>query len=680
MSSHRQPGVMSNVKKTQNRQLQATVVADSLRICLLGPVSVEIDGKPVVIASKRARALLAYLVRRQGAEAGRGVLTGLLWGDRSEAQARASLRQALSELRAALTDASPLPLSANNESVTWTPGSTWVDTEELEKALASTGIDALRNTVKLVRGEFMEGFALDEPAFDQWLATEREHFHQLTYATHFRLIEQAEADGEFDAAINYGLKLVSLNPLGEQAHRALMRLYAAQGRPDAALAQYERCKGELANQLGLKPEPETETLARSLRAIRHKGSVNVQMQTPVAPVLPGKPSIAVLPFTNLTSDQQQQFFADGMTEDIIGALSRLRELFVISRSSSFVYKGRAIRAEDAAHELGVRYILEGSVRVAGDRVRVSAQLIDGLSGGHVWAERYEGDINDIFAVQDEITRSIGLAMQVKLTQGESARLWDGQTKNLRAWEKVVLASAAFHRYTTADTNVARQLLEEALHIDPDYAGAIAMLGLTYYWDARFSVSMDKAQSLSLAGQQAEKILKINPGMGAAYLLRGTVSILRGQHDEAVELCKKAVGLAPSDFRALGFLGQFYMYVGEAEKAAMTLKTAMRLNPHRESWLTYYVTLANLWMGNFVAALESAELYLQQEPDEPYGLMYLAVVYGFLEQNGKAKAIVAQLKERFPAFGIKNVILSEHYKDRKRLDRVVNILRIAGLPE
>jgi TolB-like protein/two-component SAPR family response regulator/Tfp pilus assembly protein PilF len=680
MSPHRQPGVMNNVKKTQNRQLQASEGVGGLRISLLGPVSVEIDGKPVIIASKRARALLAYLVRRHGAEAGRGVLTGLLWGDRSEAQARASLRQTLSELRAALVDASPLPLSANNESVTWAPNSAWVDTEELERALASTDIDTLRDPVKLARGEFMEGFDLDEPVFEQWLATEREHFHQLTYATHIQLMEQAEADGDFDAAINYGLKLVSLNPLGEQAHRSLMRLYAAQGRPDAALAQYQRCKGELASQLGVQPEPETETLARSIKASRRKATVNVQTHTPIAPALPEKPSIAVLPFTNLTSDQEQQFFADGMTGDIIGALSRLRELFVISRSSSFVYKGRAIRAEDAARELGVRYILEGSVRVAGDRVRVSAQLIDGLSGGHAWAERYEGDINDIFAVQDEITRSIGLAMQVKLTQGESARLWDGQTENLRAWEKLVLANAAFHRYTTVDTSIARQLLEEALHIDPDYAGAIALLGLTYYWDARFSVSMDKAHSLSLAEHQAEKILKINPGMGASYLLRGTIAMLRGQHDEAVVLCKKAVELAPSDFRALGFLGQFYMYVGEAEKAAMTLKTAMRLNPHRESWLTYYVTLANLWMGNFATALESAELYLQQEPDEPYGLMYLAVVHGFQGQNGKAAATVALLKEKFPAFGIKNVLLSEHYKDREKLDRIVNILRAAGLSE
>ena len=232
----------------------------------------------------------------------------------------------------------------------------------------------------------------------------------------------------------------------------------------------------------------------------------------------------------------------------------------------------------------------------------------------------------------------------------------------------------------SDNALARQLLEEAILIDPDYTGAIGLLGITYYWDARFSISVDKALSLSLAERQSEKILKLNPEMGAAHMLRGLIAFMRDQHDEAIRHCERAADLAPSDFRALGFLGQFYIYSGEAKKAAMALKMAMRLNPHRESWLTYYFTLANLWMGNFAAALESAELYLHQEPDEPYGLMYLTAVYGFQEQHGKAAATVAKLREKFPAFGIKNIILSERYREREKLDRILSILRTAGLPE
>jgi TolB-like protein/two-component SAPR family response regulator/cytochrome c-type biogenesis protein CcmH/NrfG len=671
---------MSNVKKAQNRHLQASESGAGLRIFLLGPVMVEIDGKPVTIASKKARALLGYLVQRGGTEVARSTITGLLWGERGEEQARASLRQTLSELRAALAGPDQQSISANNESITWAAESAWTDSKEFESAVRSDDDGALLKAAPLMRGEFMEGLSVDESAFDHWLAGERERLRLLACTVYSRLMDRAERSGDIEEALSYGLKLISLDPLQEGVHRSLMRLYAAQGRNDAALAQYERCKRELSSQLGVQPEPETETLARSIKTGRHTAPAKMQVQAPPPPALPDKPSIAVLPFTNLTNNREQDFFADGMTEDIIGALSRMRDLFVISRMSSFVYKGRTISAENTARELGVRYILEGSVRVAGDRVRVNAHLIDGLSGGPVWAERYEGDINDIFKVQDEITRSISLALQVKLTEGESARLWEGQTNNLRAWEKMVQAREVFSRYSTIDTAAARKLLEEVLIIDPEYAGAIALLGTTYYWDARFSPSVDKMLSLNLAEAQAEKILALNPEIAAAYTLRGMVAYLHDQHDEGIEFSKRAVDLAPSDFRAVTYLGQAYIYSGEPEKAAITLKTAARLKPYRESWVTYYITLSHLWMGNLAAALESAELYLQQEPDEPYGFMYLSVVYGFLEQHGKTKETVAQLKERFPAFGIKNVLLSEHYKDREKLDRIVNILRTAGLPE
>ena len=671
---------MANVNKTQNRQLRASESRAGLRICLLGPVIIEIDGTSVVIASKKARASLGYLVQRGGTVVARSTITGLLWSERGEEQARASLRQTLSELRAALANASPPPISANNESVTWATEAAWIDTQEFEKALVSPDDDVLRNSVRLCRGEFMEGLSVDDSAFEQWLASERERFRQLACAVHTRLMARAEADKDFEAALNHGLKLVSLDPLREQAHRTIMRLYTAQGRHDAALAQYERCKGELSSQLGVQPEPETEQLARAIKTSRRDGPIKAQAPTSPAPALPEKTSIAVLPFTNLTSDREQGFFADGVTEDIIGALSRVQELFVISRMSSFVYKGRAIRAEDAARELGVGYILEGSVRVAGNRVRVSAQLINGLSGGHVWAERFEGEIDDIFAVQDEITRSIALALQVKLTQGESARLWEGQTKNLAAWENMVLAREAFQRFTTTDNVMARQLLEKALLIDPTYTGAMALLGISYYWDARYSLSVNKDISLRLAEACVEKILAFNPEIASAYTLRGTIAYTRDHYDEAIRLGEKAVEVAPSDSLALGFLGQFYLYAGELGKAAIAIKAAMRHSPHTEHWMVYYDMIANLWMENFVAALDSAKLYLQQAPDEPYGYAYLAVIYGFQGQKDSAARTVALLREKAPAFSVKNIIHSQRYKEREKLDRIVNVLREAGLPE
>ena len=651
-----------------------------MRICLLGPVTVEIDGTAVAITSKKARALLGYLVQRGGTDVARSTITGLLWSERGEEQARASLRQTLSELRAALAKSNQQPINAGNESVTWTAGSAWIDIKELESAVGSDDDGALREAVLLIRGEFMEGLSVDEAAFEHWLAGERERLRQLACNVHSRLMDGAERSGDIEEALNHGLKLISLDPLQEQVHRVLMRLYAAQGRHDAALAQYERCKRELLSQLGVQPEPETEQLARSIRTGRRTGLANVQVEAPPAPALPDKPSIAVLPFSNLTSDQEQQFFADGMTEDIIGALSRIRELFVISRSSSFVYKDRVIRAEDAARELGVRYILEGSVRVAGNRVRVTTQLIDGLSGGHIWAERYEGELTDIFAVQDEITRSIGLALQVKLTQGEAARLWEDQTKNLRAWEKFVLARDLFLKFSTVNNGMARRLLEEALLIDPNYTGAIVKHGITYYWDARYSVSVDKELFLNLAERDADRALKLNPDMGAAHVLKAAIALTRDQHDDAVRLCERAADLAPGDSLTLTYLSNFYLYAGDSEKAALTCKTAMRLSPQYMTTLLYFFAFANLWMNKLSTAQEAAEKYLRIEPDEPYAYMCLAIVHDFLGRADEAAKSIGQLRERVPAFGIKNIILSQRYREQEKLDRIVNILRAAGLPE
>ena len=396
--------------------------------------------------------------------------------------------------------------------------------------------------------------------------------------------------------------------------------------------------------------------------------------------LPSKPSIAVLPFANMSNIPGQEFFADGMTEDIITALSRISELFVISRNSSFVYKGRPVRIEDVARELGVRHILEGSVRVAGNRVRVTAQLIDGQTGGHVWAENFDGNLDDIFAVQDDITRNIALAMQVKLTYGESARLWEGQTKSLRAWEKMSLGRGLFLRFNSIDNREARRLFEQSLEIDPSYAGALVLLAHTFWWEARFDKSADKEACLQIAEQYVQKALGIDPNLSFAYMMSGGIAFLRDQHDEAIRLCQKAVDLSPSDAWVWGFLGMICVFGGESERAVAALKTAMRLSPHHPSWYGYQFTLANLWAGDLPAAESAALSYRQREPDDPYAYTNLATVYAFQQREQDAATLISELKQRFPAFRTGNIILSKRYKAQEKLNQVVDLLRRAGLPD
>src|SRR5262245_57266801 len=391
MKRGRHSSVMGNVKATQNQHQRPS--GTGLEIRLLGPMTLHIFGSAVPLASKKVRALLAYLVQREGVSIARTTLTGLLWGERDEGQARASLRQSLSELRTALGEASDA-LVASKESIVWRAHAAWVDTKALEAATRNEDMTVFANAAALAGGEFLEGLTIDEPGFEQWLTGERERLRLLLLTAHAQLMKSAEQRGKLEESINHGLKLLSLDPLEEPVHRALMRLYAAQGRPDAALALYERCERELAKELGVRPDAETEALARSIKTQRRETAPKAKPALP----LPAKPSVTVLPFAILLSDREHGFFADGLTQDIIAALSRIKELLVVSSGRGQT----STSGVDLARELAVDFILEGSVRAAGNRIRVTAHLVDARSGEHVWADRYEGDLGDIFAVQDQI--------------------------------------------------------------------------------------------------------------------------------------------------------------------------------------------------------------------------------------------------------------------------------------
>ena len=443
MAEGDQPSVVASVNSSQIRQLRPAEAAASLRIRLFGPVEVAVNGRPVHIPSKRARGLLGYLAIREGAEVSRNVLTGLFWGERSEAQARASLRQALSELRGALADLAAASIIASREAVTFLAGSAWIDARLVEAVANSEDDDALRTASELIGGELIEGLAMGEAGFEQWLQTERERFRLLACKIHLRLMGRAEQDGRLEQALTYGLKLLSLDPLQEHVHRALMRIYAAQRRYDAALAQYERCRRDLESQLAVRPEPETDDLARSIRANRHDRPSDAVAARPAAvahatpPALPNRPSIAVLPFTRIGGDPDSGCFAGGVADDIITELSRDKDLFVVARHSSFRIAQEEQDPAAIGRALGVRYLLAGSVRRAGERLRLSLHLIQCENGSEAWAERYDRGLEDLFDVQLEVARIVtstiaswsSSASAVSPTLITSARLSSDMSQN-----------------------------------------------------------------------------------------------------------------------------------------------------------------------------------------------------------------------------------------------------------
>jgi TolB-like protein/class 3 adenylate cyclase len=292
--------------------------------------------------------------------------------------------------------------------------------------------------------------------------------------------------------------------------------------------------------------------------------------------LPDIPSIAVLPFENMSDDPKQEFFSDGMTEEIIIALSKVPHLFVIARNSTFAYKGKPVNVRKVSEELGVRYVMEGSVRKAGDQVRITAQLIDATTGKHLWAERYVRDLKDIFVVQDEIILKIVSALQVKLTEGEKARIWAKGTNKLDAYLKLLEARENVARFNKESNVLARQLAEEAIDLDPQYAFAYATLGETHMMDVWLKTSSSPKQSIAQAIELAQKAIAIDESFGKVRALLGFLYTMTGQHEKGIVEAEKAVTLDPNSDRAHQYLGLALRFGGRPNEAIPVIKKAIRL--------------------------------------------------------------------------------------------------------
>lgn len=310
--------------------------------------------------------------------------------------------------------------------------------------------------------------------------------------------------------------------------------------------------------------------------------------------LPDKPSIAVLPFDNLSGDPDQDYIADGVTENIITGLFQIPEIFVIARNSTYTYKGKPVKIRQISEELGVRYVLEGSVQKADDRLRITAQLIDALEGFHLWAERYDRDFKDLFALQDEITLNILTALEVKLTRGEMARRY--RTENLEAWRYVIRAHSLFERNTEEDNTKARELVEQALKLDPDYASALVILGWTHIFDARFGWSEAPAESLKKTMGLAEKAVALDETQIAVHNLMEMIYLMQRNFDKAIIEGKRAVELGPNDAESHAIFAQTLCYAGRFKDAIEHIKKAMRLSPYYPAWYLMYLADSYTMLG------------------------------------------------------------------------------------
>jgi adenylate cyclase len=397
------------------------------------------------------------------------------------------------------------------------------------------------------------------------------------------------------------------------------------------------------------------------------------------PSLSDKPSIAVLPFQNMSGDAEQEYFCDGLVEDIITTLSKLEGLRVIARNSSFVYKGRSVDVREAAQQLGVRYVLEGSVRRSGARIRVTAQLIDATDGAHLWAERYDRAVDDIFAIQDEITLMLATEMQVKLTDGEQARMRYTTTSNVEAWTHWARGMSLFRQPPSRENREATQAhWEKALALDPKSAPLNAMLGFTHCLDARFGWKDPFDIAMAKARGCAERALEIDPSNADAHITSGLVLLMEGRHDEAVADARKAVRLAPGSADVAQLAGFIVLPAGYAEEAVALCERSMTLSPYFPS--VYLGTLGDAYRqaGRTDDAIATFEAYHARNPG--FGLTDVVIAYQEKGQPEEAKRTAARLMAARPEFTIAGWRKTQFIRrDAERVEADAAALRAAGLP-
>jgi len=444
-------------------------------------------------------------------------------------------------------------------------------------------------------------------------------------------------------------------------------------------AVYAQIKGKVSVGFLDTGELTLKNIGAPVRAWRWAGDGS-PAQTPAKPP-PGPndiPSIAVLPFANISGDPEQEYFADGLVEDIITTLSKLDGLRVIARNSTFICKGRAVDVRAAAERFGVQYVLEGSVRKSANRIRITTQLIDANSGSHLWAERYDRALDDIFAVQDEITLVLATEMQVKLTEGEQARMHYTTTSNVEAWTLWVQGLSHFRRAVTKeDTAQALSCWKKALALDPASAALNAMLGLLHYIDARFGWWDDRETALGKARGYADRALELDAESPDANITSSVTLLLEGRYDESAVHVRRAAHLAPGSADAASFACFVLAFAGYPEEAVTHGERAMTLSPNYPAYYLGHLGNAFRLAGRFEEAIAAFKDYNAR--NSGFGLTDLVIAYQQIDRLEEAKRMAEQLLSVRRDFTVAAWAKTQIRADTAGLEFDIAALRAAGLP-
>jgi TolB-like protein/Tfp pilus assembly protein PilF len=636
-----------------------------LQIRLLGGFELRSgDGRDVASFGRKTRAMVACLALSLGKPWPREKLMALLWSDRGEEQARASLRQVLAELRRGLDE--PSPLRTEHDAVSLDPAMIALDAVAFEQLMKA---GRLNEAALLYRGPLLDGHGVRDDAFEDWLRVERTRLHNLA----IDVVDRLAASQSGEAAIETAQRLLQLDPAREETHRLLMRLYTAAGQRAHALRQYQQCRDTLQRELQAQPDIETERLYRRIQdeptpsmPARANAAEPARAHPPDS-----RPSIAVLPFENQSGDPEQQYFSDGITQDIITELARDRSLLMMARNSCFRFRGPSVDIAKVRRELNVSYVVEGSVRKAGNRLRITAQLIDARTQSHLWAERYDREMEDIFAVQDEVAHAVAATLEGRIAASGAEHARRTPTKDWVAYDYFLQGRECVNDYRLEQAD---SFFVQAIELDPSYAQAHAWraiaLSITYLIDER-------QKTLDEASTSALRALALNENDAWSHSAMGLVALRRRQLDLAGQHFDRAFVLNPNDVNTAGDRAQWLLFVGRLDEALSCIELALRRDPYPPTWagevhghILYHLKRYD----EAIVALRSVHAQVFWVP------CFLAAAYAQAGRRDDAGRELANLQYLKPGASLASVARWYSRGNQSLRDHLIDGLRKAGLAE
>jgi adenylate cyclase len=617
---------------------------------------------------RKAQGVLAYLAVE--GRATRDALANLFWGERSDERARHNVRQVLSKIR---STCGPV-VKPEGDFLQLDPEHISVDVNEFLDLTRKEDEASLERCMEVYTGDLLEGMIPREAAFQDWLLVARERLRNKACDAIDRYVGILIAKEDHDAALEALNRRLAMDPACEPAHRKLMTTLDRMGRRSDALRQYGICEDALRRELGVDPSAETRALFASIRDTDSGPGIEKSLAAAVTTEgEPENPRVAVLPFKNLTGEADD-YFVDGITEDIITALSRFHSLDVIARGSTFIYKSKQAADDEIADALGARFLVHGSVRRSGDRVRLNVQLLDGAKGITTWGNQYEFDMADVFRVQDEITATVvsTLAGRVEATELERAR--KASKERLAAYDYLLRGKDHHHRFTADDCATCIDMFNTAIEQDPDYAVAHAWLacglGQAMVWGLD-----DHAKLVDGAQAAAERGLELDENEAECHRILAQVFLTRGNLSRSLKHQERALFLNPNDDRSVCSMGEILSFAGRHEEAEQWVRKSMRLNPYHPQRYWTHLARALLHLGRYSDALEVLEQIGRPRLDD---FAYIVAASVSAADKDAAKRNVDALRVAFPDFDADAFVESQPYERAADRSFLRGALADAGL--